>query len=339
MKLPEASATTVPSSCLMAWPSSIATRPRRRRKPALEFDSHPHRQGLAIADINPGRGTPLPAQEDPVGHHVIQYAEEDAAMGDAFIADAFVVGREFRTADVALQAKADVQAPGIPRTADETPVGGRSERGRRCAGHGRAYHNGVLPITDIKARLAAHEPMRYAPKPGTLQAAVAIVLRERADDTDVLLIKRAEHEGDPWSGDMAFPGGHREPQDADLAEAALRETHEEIGLAVDRANMIGELSQQRPSRRTFDMLVSPFVFFLDGDPSFDLSSEVDAALWSPLAPMHAGNSHDSEHRLIAGVPTPFSGYRVPGGHFVWGLTYRMIETLFEALDPGYSRRL
>ena len=221
---------------------------------------------------------------------------------------------------------------------------------------------------DIKARLAAHQPMRYAPKPGTLQAAVAIVLRERPDDTDVLLIKRAEHEGDPWSGDMAFPGGHREPQDADLAEAALRETHEEIGLIVDRANMIGELSQQRPSRRfhgstppatgempvlpyasavgeappaegSFDMLVSPFVFVVEGDPSFDLSSEVDAALWSPLAPMHSGHSYCFEDRLVAGVSTPFSGYRVSGGHFVWGLTYRMIETLFEALDSGYSRRL
>ena len=193
-------------------------------------------------------------------------------------------------------------------------------------------------MSDIKARLAVHEPTRFAPRRGTLQAAVAIVLRERADDTDILLIKRAEHEGDPWSGDMAFPGGHREPQDIDLAAAALRETEEEIGLAVDRANMIGELSQQRPSRRAFDMLVSPFVFVLHGDPSFDLSSEVDAVVWSPLAPMHGGGSHASESRPIGGVQTPFNGYRVPGGHFVWGLTYRMIETLFEVLDPGYSRR-
>ena len=195
-------------------------------------------------------------------------------------------------------------------------------------------------MADIKARLAAHQPTRFAPKRDTHQAAVAIVLRERANDTDVLLIKRAEKRGDPWSGDMAFPGGHREPQDSDLAAAALRETQEEIGLVVNRANMIGELSQQRPSRRgrAFDMLVAPFVFFLDGDPSFDLSDEVDSLVWSPLAPMHGGRSHASEDRLIAGVPTPFNGYRVRGGHFVWGLTYRMIETLFEALDPAYSPR-
>ena len=195
-------------------------------------------------------------------------------------------------------------------------------------------------MTDIKARLAAHQPTRFAPKRDTHQAAVAIVLRERANDTDVLLIKRAEKRGDPWSGDMAFPGGHREPQDADLTAAALRETQEEIGLIVDRANLIGELPQQRPSRRgrTFDMLVAPFVFFVDGDPSFDLSHEVDAVVWSPLAPMHGGRSHASEDRLIGGVPMPFNGYRVRGGHFVWGLTYRMIESLFEALDPAYSPR-
>ncbi len=195
-------------------------------------------------------------------------------------------------------------------------------------------------MTDIKARLAAHQPTRFEPERGTRQAAVAIVLRERANDTDVLLIKRAQKKGDPWSGDMAFPGGHREPQDVDLAAAALRETEEEIGLVVDRANMIGELSQQRPARRghTFDMLVAPFIFFVDGDPSFHISHEVDAVVWSPLAPMHGGRSRASEDRLIAGVPTPFNGYRVRGGHFVWGLTYRMIETLFEALDPAYGRR-
>ena len=193
-------------------------------------------------------------------------------------------------------------------------------------------------MTDIRTRLAAHRPMRFAPTRGTLQAAVAIILRERADDTDMLLIKRAEKEGDPWSGDMAFPGGHREPQDIDLAAAALRETEEEIGLTVDRANMIGELSQQRPTRRASDMLVAPYVFYLEGDPSFDLSDEVDAVVWSPLAPMHGGGSHASEERLVAGVPTPFNGYRVRDGHFVWGLTYRMIETLFEVLDPTYSRR-
>ena len=195
-------------------------------------------------------------------------------------------------------------------------------------------------MADIRARLALHRPTRFSPEQNTLQAAVAIVLRERPDDTDILLIKRAVVEGDPWSGDMAFPGGHREPEDIDLAAAALRETEEEIGLAVDRKNMIGELSQQRPSRRggAFDMLVAPYVFFVDGEPSFDLSDEVDAVVWSPLAPMRVGRSHAREDRLIAGVPTPFNGYRVTGGHFVWGLTYRMIETLFEALDPAYRRR-
>ena len=198
----------------------------------------------------------------------------------------------------------------------------------------------MLPITDIRKRLAAYQPKPLTPKSATLQAAVAVVLRERQDDIDVLLIKRAEKEGDPWSGDMAFPGGHREPRDADLAAAALRETEEEIGLVVQRADMIGTLPQQRPTRRggAIDMLVAPYVFCLDGDPRFDLSSEVAAVVWSPLGPMHGGRSHTSENRLIAGVSTPFNGYRVAGGHFVWGLTYRMIETLFAAVDPDYVRR-
>ena len=60
----------------------------------------------------------------------------------------------------------------------------------------------------IEQRLAAHEPETFQPRQDTRQAAVAIILREGANGPDMLFIKRAEKTGDPWSGHMAFPGGH-----------------------------------------------------------------------------------------------------------------------------------
>lgn len=195
----------------------------------------------------------------------------------------------------------------------------------------------VLPIADIEARLATRKPRRHPTTAATREAAVAVVLREWQQETEVLFIKRAEKQGDPWSGHMAFPGGHREPDDADLAAAAMRETHEEIGLPIVRSQLIGELPEQRPAAygRRPDMLVAPYVFAIGGDPAFALSHEVDAAVWTRLAPMRAGDNHTQEDRLIGGTPTPFNGYRVNGGHFVWGLTYRVVQTFFEVLDPEF----
>ncbi len=197
----------------------------------------------------------------------------------------------------------------------------------------------MLPIADIQARLSVHEPLRFSARPETRQAAVAVVLRERDGHTEVLFIQRAVKEGDPWSGDMAFPGGHREPADASLAAAAIRETAEEIGLVIEPSDMIGELSQQRPVRQAgrIDMLVAPYVFAIDGDPAFELSYEVADVVWTRLAPMHAGDNRATEHKSVGGRPIPFPGYRLGARHFVWGLTYRMVQTLFEVLDPAFER--
>jgi len=196
----------------------------------------------------------------------------------------------------------------------------------------------VYSLNFIRQRLAEYAPERYQPGARTRQAAVAVILRERPAGEEILFIKRAEKAGDPWSGHMAFPGGHLDPVDADLRAAAMRETLEEIGLDLSSACYLGAIDQQRamPRGRTLDMIIAPHVFELSGDPSFTINYEVDEVVWTPLTPLARGECHDTETKPMAGQPTVFNGYRVERGHFVWGLTYRMLKSFFTALDPDWQ---
>lgn len=192
-------------------------------------------------------------------------------------------------------------------------------------------------LTFIRDRLAAHVPQR-ADIPGTpREAAVAVILRDAEQGPDVLFIKRADKSGDPWSGHMAFPGGHREPDDADLRAAAERETLEEVGLDLAGSEYLGPLDQQRAMARgrSLDMLIAPHVFAVSGEPALTPNFEVQEVVWAPLRTLASNRLHDTETRSMAGVPTVFNGYRLAGGHFVWGLTYRMLKSLFAALDPEW----
>lgn len=193
----------------------------------------------------------------------------------------------------------------------------------------------------IRQRLASHQPEIFEPRENTRQAAVAVILRDspgHSSATDILFIKRAEKPGDPWSGHMAFPGGHLEAHDEDLKAASMRETLEEIGLDLSPAEYLGALDQQRamPRGRPLNMLIAPHVFVLQGDPVFKANYEVAEVVWTDLAGLISGARHDWETREMAGQPTIFNGYRLERGHFVWGLTYRMLKSFFSALNRDWQ---
>lgn len=161
------------------------------------------------------------------------------------------------------------------------------------------------------------------------RAAVAAVLREGGHGAELLLIRRAEREGDPWSGQMALPGGRHEEGDADLAATATREAHEEIGLSLaEHARLIGRLDDVRTHTR--DMIVRPFVWTLERPVVLVPNAEVADVVWVDLGSMLSGE-RDTHHPWTEGAMSlRFPGYRV-GDRVVWGLTHRILGTLFGAL--------
>src|SRR4051812_31480098 len=107
-----------------------------------------------------------------------------------------------------------------------------SRPGDRPPGRGKvgiSYPGMPLRIASIEDRIRRALPLPPE-RPARRRAAVAVVLRERGGETEVLLIRRAERDGDPWSGHVAFPGGRADPGDASLEATAIREAREEVGL-------------------------------------------------------------------------------------------------------------
>ena len=196
----------------------------------------------------------------------------------------------------------------------------------------------LFEIPQIRERMRAHRATLINPAATTRQAAVAIVLREHLGRPQVLFIERAQRAGDPWSGHMAFPGGHRDPGDPGLREAAMRETLEEISLDLTSAHYLGALNEERaqPRGRVLDMLIAPHVFEITGDPVFSPNYEVADVVWAPLPEMARNELHATEARHVQGEPIVFNGYRLAGGHFVWGLTYRILKSFFSTLDPRWQ---
>jgi 8-oxo-dGTP pyrophosphatase MutT (NUDIX family) len=170
-----------------------------------------------------------------------------------------------------------------------------------------------------------------------LQAAVALIVRGR-EDLDVLLIKRARREGDPWSGHMALPGGRRSDADASLLETAVRETREETGVDLDRAGVhLGRLGGVAPQSIHLPRLtIAPFVFGVPHDvPARVASPEVDAIHWVPLKVLTSREVRGTHEMPFTGGTRRFPCLNV-AGEVVWGLTYRILEDFLGLLPDEPS---
>lgn len=159
-----------------------------------------------------------------------------------------------------------------------------------------------------------------------LQAAVAAIFRP---GPELLFIEREIRVGDPWSGHMAFPGGRRKEGEP-LLDTAIRETREEIGVDLRPHDFLGALPDV-PTHRT-GLVVRCYVFALRGEVDPRPQEEVADVVWAPILPMMRGEFSSSYEFLPDGFKDPITlpSYRL-GERVVWGLTYRMLELLFEAI--------
>jgi 8-oxo-dGTP pyrophosphatase MutT (NUDIX family) len=181
----------------------------------------------------------------------------------------------------------------------------------------------------LREALAAYASDPDDPVPDTtemMRAAVALVVRA-GEQLEILLIKRAKREGDPWSGHMALPGGRSDPRDASLLETAVRETQEEIGLALDERGIhLGRLEEVRPkSPRLPRLSVTPHVFGVPADSRAHVASpEVDAVHWVSLDHLRAPKTRGEIEIQLPGGARTFPALHV-ADDVVWGLTYRILE--------------
>lgn len=195
-------------------------------------------------------------------------------------------------------------------------------------------------LRDIEEPLAVHTPTRVS-RDGKSEASVAVVLREVEDDVELLFIERAQREGDPWSGHMAFPGGRRDPVDDSSLAAAVRETHEEVGISLVDARHLGLLGEMsgRPTRPTGGMVVSAHVFHLPESSPLVLSDEVREAFWFPVGDLLDEQRHvDYEHVRMGDVRFPGILVGRPDRHVVWGLTYRFLEVFLRVVGQPLPER-
>ena len=189
-------------------------------------------------------------------------------------------------------------------------------------------------------RLAAHPPIvrliaslterpgRPAVVKGDVRlAAILLALRTgSAGEPEVLMIKRADAERDPWSGHVALPGGRMEPADTDLAATATRETLEETGVDVARdGRLLGALDDVTPRTPTLaPRVLRPYVALVRAAVEIVPSHEVAAAFWVPLSALRAADAWGTGNVRVRDGERRVSVFR-HGPYTVWGLTERVLR--------------
>ncbi|HEV7990917.1 MAG TPA: CoA pyrophosphatase [Gemmatimonadaceae bacterium] len=188
------------------------------------------------------------------------------------------------------------------------------------------------PLVVRLIRSLAENPARTVTldEPARL-AAILLALRARADgEPELLMIKRAEAEGDPWSGHIACPGGRMEPGDHDLSVTAVRETLEETGVDIARdGRLLGQLDDISPRTPYLPpIVIRPYVALVRAEVEIVPSEEVAQAFWVPLSALRTPAAWGVAKVTVRGREQEVSVFQ-HGEYTVWGLTERVLRQLLE----------
>jgi 8-oxo-dGTP pyrophosphatase MutT (NUDIX family) len=185
-------------------------------------------------------------------------------------------------------------------------------------------------LADIARILDRHPPV-LLDLPGHTRAAVALILRGGTHGLEVLFIERAPRAGDPWAGDLGFPGGKEEEADSDPRQSAERETREEVGLDLRDGRYLGRLSDIAGAH--LPVQVSCFVYGVDDPPPFAMNEEVRDVFWVALADLCAPARHVAAPVRFGGEMLARPAIRLPqpGKPVLWGITYRLVMQFLQLL--------
>jgi 8-oxo-dGTP pyrophosphatase MutT (NUDIX family) len=180
-------------------------------------------------------------------------------------------------------------------------------------------------LEELATRLRAHEPgVTPDARRHRWEAATALVLAPGPEDVEVAIIERSRRDGDRWSGQLAFPGGRRDPGDRHLAATAIRETREEVGVHLDEP--LTRVAEQRA--RVRPGLVACYAFVLPTRPALvPQPTEVAAAWWVPLGSLT--DPANATHVRRAGARFPAIDVQ---GRALWGLTLMLLERFAALAD-------
>ncbi|MCW4017481.1 MAG: CoA pyrophosphatase [Candidatus Bathyarchaeota archaeon] len=157
-------------------------------------------------------------------------------------------------------------------------------------------------------------------------AAVALILKPAEGDFEFLLVKRALRASDVWSGQMAFPGGKREPEDATLKDTVIRETMEETCIDVSGSCFLGVLEAVKPIIRN-GFRVLPFVVMLETDPEVRLNhNELHSHMWVSYEKVRQSSTRTTMPRF---GETPAFIFQ---DAVVWGMTHKILYEFSKTVE-------
>jgi len=156
-------------------------------------------------------------------------------------------------------------------------------------------------------------------------AAVSLILIKVQQDFKILFVKRVERLSDPWSGQIAFPGGKKETKDNNLKDTIIRETFEEKNIKLDEDNLIGVL-EAIDSGHFPNIKILPFISLLDGSQIIKLNKkELDNYFWYSYKKI-------LNKRSLVEINSKKEPAYILGEAVVWGITYKILREFCEIIE-------